>query len=149
MRCDFLTLLATLSDIQGDGESVIEAQPVPAIRIAASRHRAGLRKTLAYIHGHISDQITLEEAAEMSGVSVSYFSVLIKQYTGVSFVNYLTSLRMDQACSMLSGSAHSIMDICYQVGFNDYSNFSKRFKKITGMTPRDYRRKAQGEVTNE
>lgn len=141
-KCDFLALLATLSDCYEENHETTEESP-KAIKIAASRHRNGLRKALAYVHSHISEPITLEEAAEMSGVSVSYFSALIKQYTGVSFINYLTSLRMDHACSLLRGSSESIMDICFQVGYNDYSNFSKRFKKVTGLTPRDFRKKSQ------
>ncbi len=145
-RCYFLSLLAQISDCSRPDEEYGDGGAT-SMAVAASRHRKDLLKTLDYIHSHISETITLEEAAAMSHMSVSYFSVLIKQYTGMSFIHYLTSLRMDHACSLLRSTSMSIMEVSQQVGFNDYSNFSKRFKSIVGMSPRDYRRQHQAEDT--
>ncbi|MFD2257263.1 helix-turn-helix domain-containing protein [Luteolibacter algae] len=137
-RCHFLDLLATLSDIHIDMKGETGTDP-KVLKIATSRYHQGLRKALNYIHSNFSEPLTLQDMAEMSGVSVSYFSMLMKHSTGMSFVNYLTGLRMDQACSLLRGSTENIMDICYGVGFNDYSHFSRKFKEITGYTPREFR----------
>lgn len=143
-KCIFLNLLVTLAE--HSTESIAENRPARrAIKIAATRHRAGLLNALAYIHNHLSEPITLEEVAETADVSVSYFSMLIKQYTGMSFINYLTSLRMDLAKSLMRSTSDSMMDICFKIGYSDYSNFSKRFKSVTGHTPRDYRRIGQSE----
>lgn len=141
-KCQFLLLLATISDYHRQVEERGE-QGSSTVTVAASRHRKDLVKALDYIHSHISEQISLEDAAEMSDMSVSYFSVMIKQYTGMSFIHYLTSLRMDHACTLLRGTSMSIMDISHQVGFKDYSNFSKRFKSVVGQSPRDFRKKHQ------
>jgi len=138
----FLRLLATISDYHRHEEDRGGVGPT-TITVAASRHRKDLLKALDYIHSHISETISLEDAAAMSDMSVSYFSVLIKQYTGMSFIHYLTSLRMDHACSLLRDTSQSIMDVSRQVGFNDYSNFSKRFKSVVGQSPRDYRKNNQ------
>lgn len=138
-KCVFLSLLLKLAE--HTVETRVDNRPVQrAIKVAATRHRAGLLKALAYIHNHLSEPITLEEVAEIADVSVSYFSLLIKQYTSMSFINYLTSLRMDLAKSLMRSTSDSMMDICFKVGYSDYSNFSKRFKSVTGYTPRDYRR---------
>ena len=113
------------------------------VQISTSRYHQGLRKALNYLHDHFAETITLQDMAEMSGVSVSYFSMLIKHATGLSFINYLIGLRMDQACSLLRGSSENITDIAYQVGFNDYSHFSRKFKEVTGLTPRAYRQQKE------
>ncbi len=145
-KCQFLSLLATISDYHRE-EKERGKEGSTAVAVAASRHRKDLIKALDYIHNHISETISLEDAAAISDMSVSYFSVLIKQYTGMSFIHYLTGLRMDHACSLLRGTSQSIMDISRQVGFSDYSNFSKRFKSVVGQGPRDYRK--NNHVTGE
>ncbi|MEM8550437.1 MAG: AraC family transcriptional regulator, partial [Verrucomicrobiota bacterium] len=138
-RCLFLELLANLSDYYSSELSEAENDDA-IIKIATSRYHAGLRRALNYIHGNLDKPISLKQMAEMSGVSVSYFSILIKQATGMSFVAYLNGLRMDYACSLLSSTSINIMDICYQSGFNDYSHFSRNFKKTTGLSPKEYRK---------
>ncbi|MBB6429153.1 AraC family transcriptional regulator [Algisphaera agarilytica] len=140
-KCVFLNLLLGISDHSSTQKESVESSQ-RSIKVAATRHRAGLLKALAYIHEHLAEPITLEEVAEVANVSVSYFSLLIKQYTGMSFVNYLTSLRMDLAKSLMRSTSDSMLDICFKVGYSDYSNFSKRFKAVTGHSPRDYRRQA-------
>ena len=147
-KYQFLHLLATISDCHQEDEADGDKES-STVTVAASRHRKDLLKALDYIHSHISEVISLQDAAEMSDMSVSYFSVLIKQYTGMSFIHYLTSLRMDHACSLLRDTSQSIMDISRQVGFNDYSNFSKRFKSIVGLSPRDYRKQNQIHTTEK
>ena len=87
----------------------------------------------------MTEPLTLEDMAAKSGVSVSYFCMLMKHTTGMSFVNYLTGLRIDQACVLLRDTRDNITDVCYRVGFNDYSHFSRQFKKVTGTTPSEYR----------
>ncbi|MEM8893617.1 MAG: AraC family transcriptional regulator [Bacteroidota bacterium] len=140
-RYCFLELLATLSDFftaDLNGSNVEDT----VVKIATSRYHAGLRKALNYIHNNLEETISLKEVAKMSGVSVSYFSILMKQATGMSFVAYLNSLRMDCACSLLRNTSLNLMDICYQSGFNDYSHFSRNFKKVTGLSPKKYRQRS-------
>ncbi len=138
-RCHFLDLLLALSDLHEEENGSPEGGAKVA-QISTSRYHEGLRKALNYIHSHFAEPLTLQDMAKMSGVSVSYFSMLMKHSTGMSFINYLSGLRMDQACSLLRGSTDNIMDICYKVGFNDYSHFSRKFKEVTGVTPREFRK---------
>lgn len=135
-RCDFLCLLAYLAEgyEQSPDQLVKKGFSVPA-----SRYTEGLRKVLNYMHDHIELPVTLQEMAAMSGVSVSYFCMLFKRATGMTFLDYLTGLRIEQACLLLRNSCDNITTICYQVGFSDYSHFSRKFKRSMGITPSEYR----------
>jgi len=138
-RCNFLSLLAFLADAyEQDWNSDTQVKKV--ITVPASRYNEGLQKTLNYIHSHIEQPLTLREMAAMCGVSVSYFCMLFKHATGTTFMNYLTGLRIEQACTLLRNTCDSISDTCYRVGFSDYSHFSRQFKKFTGLSPSEYRK---------
>ena len=64
-----------------------------------------------------------------------------KQYTGQTLINYLTKLRINYAANLLSYSNYPIIDISYQTGYNSLSHFNHTFKKHTGLTPSEYRKK--------
>lgn len=136
VKCCFLDLLVTLSDIYSEEQ---ESDTSNFASVTGSLYNEGLRKALNYMHEHLAEPISLDQMAQMSGVSVSYFSVMIKQATGMSFLKYLNGLRMDQACHLLRETNDNITEICYKLGFNDYSHFSRKFKQVTGVSPREFR----------
>ncbi len=72
-------------------------------------------------------------------MSVSYFSALFKEATGVTFVDYLTSLRIDKAKELLKNTSKKTYEIAEEVGYNDAHYFSLVFKKRTGTTATTYR----------
>ncbi len=107
---------------------------------SASRYQAGLRKTLNYIHDHFSEALRYSDLVAMSGASETYFSRLFKHETGMTYQNYVNCLRIEEACALLRETGDSALDICYAVGFNDYTHFRRRFKKYAGMTPIQFRK---------
>ena len=113
------------------------------VAVSASRYQEGLRKTLNYIHDHFEQPISLEAMAAMSGASETYYCRLFKHETGLTFLNYLNGLRIEQACVQLRDSCDNAADICYRVGFNDYTHFGRQFKKNTGISPAEFRRKSR------
>lgn len=141
-RCHFLNMLILLAahkekdDVLDKGVQVEMATPV-------SRYKDGLRKTLNHIHDNFSEPLTLGEMAAMSGASETYFCRLFKHETGMTFLDYLNSLRIEQACVLLRDTMDNALDICYEVGFNDYTHFGRQFKKNTGMSPAEFRRTKQ------
>jgi AraC family L-rhamnose operon regulatory protein RhaS len=141
-RCHFMNLMAFLSEQYGS-ESMINQSVQIELAVPVSRYQAGLRKTLNYIHDHFTEALSLDEMAAMSGASETYFCRLFKHETGMTFLNYLNSLRIEKACELLRNTCDNAADICYQVGFNDYTHFGRQFRKSTGMSPSRYRREKQ------
>jgi AraC-like DNA-binding protein/mannose-6-phosphate isomerase-like protein (cupin superfamily) len=137
-RCRFLELLALLAELHASNAERWQRLG-NHLGVQISRHQAGLRKTLHYIHDHFDRPLTLDTMARMTGTSVTYFCRLFKQETGLTFLSYVNGLRVERACVLLRDTCDSALDICYRVGFNDYTHFSRQFKRNTGISPAAYR----------
>lgn len=140
-RCYFLNLLLLLA-----GQKERDERSNHTVRVTRatpiSRYKDGLRKALTHIHDHFKGPLSLREMAAMSGASVTYFCRLFKHETGMTFLDYLNSLRIESACLMLRDTTDNALDICYEVGFNDYTHFGRQFKKNVGLSPAEFRRKS-------
>lgn len=82
---------------------------------------------------------SLNSISNHIGVSPSYFSSIFKQETGQSFVEYLTKVRIDKACELLKCTTLRTAEIGEQVGYNDPHYFSATFKKVMGMSPKEFK----------
>ena len=78
--------------------------------------------------------ISLEQAAEVSGISSFYLSRLLKQELNQTFVGMLTEIRMMNALRMLWEGKYTVKEIALQSGYNNITYFYKVFKKYTGMS---------------
>lgn len=83
--------------------------------------------------------ITLNDLALLSNLSPSYLSTKFKQKIGVSFTEYLITYRMNKAAELMKRPSLSLSDIAESVGYVDYTQFSKTFKKYMGQSPLKYR----------
>lgn len=92
-----------------------------------------------YINENYRKAISQPEVAEMVQMSPSALSNFFKKTVGQTFVEYVNSLRISHACRLLIDTDRSILDICYDSGFNNLSNFNRRFLRSKGMSPRQYR----------
>lgn len=95
-----------------------------------------------YIEDNITRKITLSEAAQLVNISESYFSHLFKKETGISFIDYVNEMKIRKACSILSLSSMKVNEIASYLGFNNPNYFNILFKRLTGVTPGNYREKA-------
>ena len=84
--------------------------------------------------------IALGDVARRLGLTPAYFSSIFKQQTGICFSEYLDNLRFSYAKNLLLFTDMPILQVAQKSGFEDYTNFSRRFKKQFGMTPSDFRR---------
>ena len=102
-----------------------------------------LMHPLNHVLNHIAQNLHTElregELAELSGFSPSAFSRAFQRQTGMTFVRYINSMRINRACELLTGGKRRITDICYEVGFNNLSNFNRQFFALKNMTPRAFR----------
>jgi AraC-like DNA-binding protein len=95
-----------------------------------------------YIQMNYPREISAEDAADSVGLSRSYFLRLFKDNTGITFVDYLTNVRILKAKELLLKTDSSITDIAYETGFNDSNYFSRVFSSATAMSPRQFRKQA-------
>ena len=113
---------------------------------AGSQNRSVLKQAIDFIDGHYMDEeISLNRVAHTANVSANHFSALFSQNMGQTFIEYLTSLRMDKAKELLRCTSKRSSEIAGEVGYKDAHYFSYLFKKTQGMTPSEYR-KTRGEV---
>lgn len=88
--------------------------------------------------------ITLDEVASVASMSPNAFCRYFKQRTNKTFVQFLNEIRIENSCTLLSRNNElSIADIAYQCGFNNISNYNRKFKLIKKMTPKAYKKKMQ------
>lgn len=101
-------------------------------------------KSLAYIHQHLCDQdLSLEKAASQIYVSRHYYSRMFQKHVGMGFKEYIMRKRIEKAKSLLK-NGHSVTDVCYAIGYNDLTHFSKIFKRMVGVNPSIFRQKWRG-----
>jgi YesN/AraC family two-component response regulator len=103
-----------------------------------------IRKVLHYLDNHYDEDITLEEVSSILSLSPQYFSRVFHEKTGVTFVDYLTRVRIKKAKEWLTYSQSNVQEVCFKVGYKDPNYFTRVFKKTVGVTPRQY--KAQKSV---
>lgn len=92
-----------------------------------------------YVMEHFREKISLDNVAAMSNMKPSSFSRYFKSRANKTFSDFLSEIRISYSCKLLRETNASIVEVCYQSGFNTLSNFNKQFKEVNGRTPRQYR----------
>ncbi len=99
-----------------------------------------LRPVLQYIAEHFREELSIQQLAEYSHFSKSYFMGEFKSFAGVSAVEYINQLRIKAACEILRAGEKTIAETAYECGFRNLSNFNRQFRRIAGCTPSEFRR---------
>ena len=108
---------------------------------SGNKNRSILKTAVDFIDEHYMDEdISLNTAANVANVSSNHFSALFSQNMGQTFIEYLTSLRMNKAKELLRCTGMRSSEIAGEIGYKDAHYFSYLFKKTQGMTPSDYRK---------
>ena len=90
---------------------------------------------------NLSHQWTVEEMAALVGLGTTAFSEKVKRYSGFSPLNYLINIRITEAIKLLKRPEVHVTDIALEVGFYSSQHFATTFKKLTGYTPSEFRKK--------
>jgi len=116
------------------------------VQPAGSSRQARIGEVVDHIVANFADEISVDGAAKMAGMSPASFSRNFQAATGNRFVEFVNRVRIGQACGMLYASDEQITAICYQVGFQNLANFNRHFLKMKNMTPSEYRDTARREL---
>ncbi|MFZ4453099.1 response regulator transcription factor [Salibacterium aidingense] len=104
--------------------------------------RPKILSAMEYIETNYSKEtLSLQEVADTVDMSSAYFSIEFKAEMGISFIQYLTKRRLDQAKELLHDPSCKTYEIAYSIGYSDYPHFTKTFKKHVGLTPSEYRKR--------
>ncbi len=99
----------------------------------------GLETIHSYMRERLSERITLEQLADIAGLSPAHFATRYREQTGTSPIQHFLHLKVEQACQYLDTTSLSFADISRQLGYDDAYYFSRLFKKVMGQSPSDYR----------
>ena len=105
------------------------------------QHTRIFTKTKEFVWNNYNQDISLKKLAEAVKISPYYLSHLFRKEMGISFLNYLTSVRISVAKSLLKQTSKTILEVCLEVGYQDPSYFAKIFRKKEGVHPSGYRKK--------
>lgn len=100
-----------------------------------------IHKVFEFIIKNYRHEMYLQEIASMLNMSNVSFSRYFKHHTRKTFSEYVTEIRISHACSLLMQDNESISQISYASGFDNLSNFYRHFRRITGVIPKDYRKR--------
>lgn len=100
---------------------------------------------LSYVEEHYDQSLTLQSLAQRFGIGYTYLSGQFHRATGKSFPEYLTAVRLQEACRLLTGTQLKVGDIAEKVGYGDCHYFNNVFKRQLGTTPLQYRKAARKE----
>lgn len=92
-----------------------------------------------YIENHLNEELSRSRLAKIVFLSEDYVSKLFKTTTGMSIPGYIAARRIEKAKEYLSHSNLPVSRIALEVGYSNFSYFSKTFRDLTGMTPNEYR----------
>lgn len=104
------------------------------------------KKAVAYIHANYSKSFSLNDVAEHAGVNSSYLSHIFKGETGKGFVEYINSVRIEKARTLIENGNMGLKAIVKELGFSGYNYFFKVFKEFVGMTPLEYEESCRKQI---
>lgn len=123
-------------------ESLGSAANALVLTAKARKETGVVAKAIRHMERHFDQKITLTGIARVAGSSDRNFCKLFKAETGLTFVSYLTRLRVEQAMKALRESVRPVSEIAFACGFESIAQFNRSFRAVAGVAPREYRQNA-------
>jgi two-component system, response regulator YesN len=98
-----------------------------------------MTRAVEYIHAHFDKELSMTMVSNHVSLNYSYFSQAFKEFTGMSFVNYIKTLRIGKAKELLEKTELKVFEISEMVGFENSKHFNRVFREMVGVTPIEYR----------
>ncbi len=126
--------------------SMLYAMLMELLSSTGTAHNSGIAdpvvdQAINYIQGHLTSKLTVEEIAAAVGYSPSYFSRLFASETGMSPYHFVVRSRVEQAQLLLKTTRLTVQDVAFQTGFNSAANFCYTFRRVTGASPHEFRKR--------
>lgn len=106
---------------------------------AQSAECASVTKAKAMVLAHLDDELSLSHVARVVNVSAGYFSELFHKTTGMTFTDYVARMRVEKVKHLLGDTRLQITTIAFDTGFKSVSQFNRVFRRVAGISPRQYR----------
>lgn len=140
----FERLVLRYGDVKRLLEGLKEAMQKAKIHGAGGIHTYNLKNETAgaiikYLNSNFANDISLTEVSDKLNINPGYASQLLKKEIGKNYLEYLTTLRIENACKLLKTTDLNVNQIAEKSGYDDFLYFRKIFKKSTGHTPSEYR----------
>ena len=134
-----LQMLDKISESQGIRLMSPQTNPICAVNSDLSL----INKVFEYVNKNSNKKIPLAEISSQANMTSSAFCRYFKLRTKKTFSSFLTEIRIATACRLIMNGICNSSEACYASGYNNVSNFNRHFKKITGMTPSDYKKSVE------
>jgi AraC-like DNA-binding protein len=133
-----IQLLKLLRLMAESDEKRVLASPAysPSLR---ERDISRLDRVIRHLHAEMARPIRLDEVAKVAGLAPKSFCRFFRANTGKTLVEYVNALRVGESCRLLLETGVPVTEIAYRVGFNNLSNFNRRFRELKGLSPREFR----------
>lgn len=102
-----------------------------------------IKEIIQFMKANYAEKITVQSAADLVYLSPSHVQRLFREATGRTFTQYLQNIRIEKSCELLQNTMMSVQEVANQVGYQDLKFFHALFRKKTGLTPREYRKRSQ------
>lgn len=106
-----------------------------------------LYRIINYIRQHYTEKLSLSDIADRESLSLTYLSHFLKDHLGMSFQEYINTLRFEHAILLLKQTNKKIIDVCMESGFSDSKQLNKYFLKNYNMTPKEFRKSSVHDIT--
>ncbi|MFY7899404.1 MAG: AraC family transcriptional regulator [Chitinophagaceae bacterium] len=136
---DKLILFLQLLNVLSKSRDLVELNKQIVEQQQSTKEAERLNTVMQFLLNNYIETITLHKIASIANLSKNAFCRYFKTATKKSFSSFLLDLRINHACKLLNETNKPISEICFESGFNNFSNFNRYFKQITKCTPLQYR----------
>jgi AraC-like DNA-binding protein len=133
-----------MMDIIGRSKSHIQLASKEYLKTRFTTGSKRIANIHEYLMNNYREEVDLKALADKVNMAEGSLCRFFKQNMGLTIFEYLNKIKVEFACKLLMDPDLNILEVCLDSGFNNLSHFNKQFKKTTGVTPREYRKRFKG-----
>jgi AraC-like DNA-binding protein len=133
-----------LMDLIGKSKTNVRLASKEYLKIRFTTGNKRIASIHEYLMNNYREEVNLNKLAGLVNMAEGSLCRFFKMNMGITIFEYLNKIKTEFACKLLMDPDLSIMEVCFDSGFNNISHFNKQFKKITGVTPSEYRKRFKG-----